>query len=74
MPSTNIDFSLPDASHVDVAVFDVAGRRVATLAEGRFEAGVHTVRWDARNAAAGVYFCRFQAGGDVATQRMVRLE
>jgi len=73
-PATTIDFSLPDPTQVRVTVYDVRGRQVATLAEGHFPAGTHSVRWDARGLASGPYFCRIQAGNLVATRTMMLLK
>lgn len=67
-PATILNFDLPAASYVDLAVYDPAGRRVATLLSGPVPAGMRRVRWDGRGddgtpAASGVYFARLQAGG-----------
>ena len=71
-------FALPQAGHVDVAVYDVAGRRVALLADGQYEAGVHTVAWDpaagGSSRHAGMYFARLVAGGKSLGRRVVVLE
>jgi hypothetical protein len=65
-PSTTIRFSLPRPGHVQLAIFDLLGREVAVLAEGKQSAGSHEVRWegvDARHAPApsGVYVYRLEA-------------
>jgi len=67
--STAIEVHLPRAVPVNVSVYDVTGRRVATLVEQEMEAGVHTVQWDANGIAAGVYLYRVQAGPDTRTLR-----
>jgi len=59
-PSTRIDFDLARDGRVDISVYDVAGRRVATLFTGELGVGPHYVTWDGRTAngtraAAGVY-------------------
>jgi hypothetical protein len=64
--STSIAFQLPHPSHVELAVFDVAGRRVKTLVSEARAPGIHRVRWDgttsaARQAGGGVYFYRLEA-------------
>ena len=64
--STSIAFQLPKTSHVELSVFDVAGRRVKTLVSEERAPGVHRVRWDgttsaARQAGGGVYFYRLEA-------------
>jgi hypothetical protein len=66
---------LPEAAPVQVTVYDVTGREVATLVERDLQAGVHTVRWDGRSEqgqrlASGVYLVRLQAGTRTATQRI----
>ena len=59
-PVTQIRFGLPVASDVRVAVYDVLGREVATLADGVMPAGWHEVRWDADRLASGLYVCRLE--------------
>jgi hypothetical protein len=69
-PTTTIRYSLPVASEVKVAVFDVLGREVSVLTNGRSEAGVHEHAFDASDLSSGVYVCRLHArplgsaGGD----------
>jgi len=63
-----VRFDLARAANVALEVFDLSGRRVATLARGTFEAGVHSRRWDARHddgrpAEAGLYFIRMSGAG-----------
>jgi hypothetical protein len=69
-----LGFALPAATQVDVAVFDVAGRRVATLARGAYEAGRHAAVWrrDA-TTGSGVYFARMTAGQRSLLRRVVVL-
>ncbi len=71
-------FALAHAGEVDLAIYSVDGRRVRTLARGRFESGVHRLEWngddDAHRAVApGVYFARFVADGERFTRTLVRL-
>jgi hypothetical protein len=77
-PQTTVSFALPHAGPAELAVYDVSGRRVATLAEGRREAGSHVVSWDGRDdagreVAAGTYFMRLIAGETTATRKVVRI-
>ena len=71
-PMTRIDFSLEKAGQVDVSVFDLAGRRVATLHRGDLATGDHHVVWNGKtdsgaNAAAGQYrYVLKTADGQVA--------
>jgi hypothetical protein len=74
-PSTTILYTLERASHVELAIFDIAGRRVATLVDGRLPAGEHRSRWDgtgvATDGASGVYFIRLDAAGSQRTIKTV---
>ena len=74
--STVLRFALPRDAVVRLALYDLGGRRVRTLAEGTQSAGEHAVAWDVRDDAgralgAGLYFARFEAEGRVFTQRVV---
>jgi len=62
-PSTVVPFELAAAGHVNLAVYDVMGRRVATLVNGTMSAGRHTLTWDAAGLPSGVYMVRLAAGG-----------
>ena len=57
-PSTNISFTLPQSMYITLEVFNVAGQRVAMVAEGSFSSGEHTVTWNADSYSFGVYFYR----------------
>jgi hypothetical protein len=66
-PRTEIRFDLPEpASHLSLSIYDVAGRRVATLAEGPHAAGFHRVIWSGeddagRPVASGVYLYHLES-------------
>jgi len=70
----SISYQVADAdagASLELVVFDLAGRRVATLAGGAATAGHHTVSWDASHAQAGVYFARLAVGSTSQTTRLV---
>ncbi len=68
-----VSFTLPRAGSVDLALFDIAGRRVATLAQGVMPAGAYTRAWDAQGVRDGVYFVRLRADGlEVARKAVLR--
>ncbi len=72
-------FVLPLAGQVRLTVLDLAGRRLATLADGIETAGEHSVSWSGRDAAgrrapAGVYFARLEVGKVERGVRLVRTE
>jgi hypothetical protein len=63
-------YALPAAADVELAVYDVLGRRVAMLADEARSAGRVERRLDTRRLPSGVYFVRLVAGGEVRTQRL----
>jgi hypothetical protein len=70
-PTTVVGVDLPVAGEVRLAIYDILGREVALLAEGRFNAGRHSFTFDGAGLASGVYWCRMTAGGFTAARRMV---
>jgi aminopeptidase N len=76
---TAVQFGIPRRSEIRVEIFDLLGRPVALLADGRYEPGIHTVTWDGRDRsggtlASGVYCCRLSAEGYSLTNRMILLK
>ena len=77
--NVTVRFVLPESRRVDAGVFDVAGRKVASLAEGvAFGAGPHVLLWnhhssDGRTMPGGLYLVRIRAGRDVVVARVVQL-
>ncbi len=76
--SSVIRFALPSTAKVSLTIFDVAGRRVRTLVDGRLDAGVHQRAWDGRTedggpARAGMYFYRLTTERGTLGRRMVLL-
>ncbi|MCS6988459.1 MAG: S8 family serine peptidase [Chloroherpetonaceae bacterium] len=70
-PATTIAYQLPATSDVKLEVFDVLGRKVATLVDERQSAGAYSVNFNAANLASGVYFYRLQAGSFAETKKML---
>jgi hypothetical protein len=68
--SARITFKLEAPGAVRLAVYDLAGRRVATLAEGHYAAGEHAVSWRA-DVPTGIYIYRLEAAGKVAVRKLV---
>jgi hypothetical protein len=72
-PTTTIAFDLAVDARVELAVYNVLGERVRTLCSQRLPAGSHQVEMNAQDLAAGIYFCRLQAGSFAETRKMVLL-
>ncbi|HTK31777.1 MAG TPA: FlgD immunoglobulin-like domain containing protein [Candidatus Saccharimonadaceae bacterium] len=71
----SLRFTLPSEMSARLSIFDLSGRRVASLADGVLGAGDHELRWDLRGAngvrvADGVYFVRLEAAGRTLAERM----
>ncbi|MBZ0269874.1 T9SS type A sorting domain-containing protein, partial [bacterium] len=76
--TTALSFTLPLSSRTTVDVFDVSGRLVRTLVEGRFLDGEHEVQWDGRDRAGlrvggGTFFLRLTADQVTQTRKVVFL-
>lgn len=71
-----ISYALPFETRVRVAVYDLAGKVVATLASGTESPGRRSITWSrtddhGRNVPAGVYFCRLETDDHRATRKLV---
>jgi len=73
-PSTTIEFTLPHTAEVQVAVYNLAGQRVAELVNGRLNAGLHQLNFSARDLASGIYIYAIRSAGFSATKRMVLMK
>jgi hypothetical protein len=71
--STNLRFSLDEAGPTRLSVYDVTGRRVDTLAEGRRSAGPQALVWESGELPAGVYFLSLETRGELITKKMIIL-
>lgn len=70
---TTIGFALGAAADVSLEVHDAAGRRIAAIADGRYAAGQHAVRFDGSTLQSGVYFYTLRAGRYAESKRMILL-
>jgi hypothetical protein len=73
-PSTVIGYQLPVSSYVSLEVFDLLGRQVAILVNGKQSAGQYTVTFDASNLSSGFYIYRIQAGEFVSTKKLMLIK
>ncbi len=73
-PSTNISYTLPEMSQVDLTIYNMLGQKVATLVNQTQEAGSYTISWEAGNASSGVYIYRLTAGDQTFTKRMMLIK
>jgi Secretion system C-terminal sorting domain len=73
-PTTVIAYQLPQAAQVSLEVFDILGRKVATLVNEQKAAGNYAVPFNGVSLASGVYFYRLQAGNFVKTNKMMLIK
>jgi len=68
---STIAFSLSSGDRVDIAVYDLLGRRVETVFNGELERGVHKLSFDAAGYSPGIYFLRFRSRDGVRTGKLM---
>jgi flagellar hook assembly protein FlgD len=66
-----IAFTLPEDGSVELAVYDLSGRRVATLVEGDLTAGRHEATWNCGEVPSGVYLYRLETATGTLSRRTV---
>ncbi|HET9886082.1 MAG TPA: DUF4331 family protein [bacterium] len=72
---SEIAFSIPQKSEVQLRIFDVTGRQVRTLIDGEIPAGAHTAKWDGadeggQRVAAGIYLVQLTAPNQIANRKV----
>ncbi len=68
---TRIAYAVPKDSHVKLAVYDISGRMVGLLIDENVSAGRHVCEFDGSDIAAGLYFVRMEARGNVLIRKAV---
>ncbi len=75
-PETTISYVLPQAQHVRIVIFDIAGRQIRKLVDSTQESGTQAVHWDGTDetgnlVASGVYLYQIQTGSVIQTHKML---
>jgi hypothetical protein len=73
-PRTNISFYLPQTSDIKLDVFNVLGESVETIVNGELSSGFHTVTFNGRNLASGVYLILLEANELRLSRKMLLLK
>jgi hypothetical protein len=73
-PATMIGYEIAKMNRVSIYIFDILGRRVATLFDGMQKPGKYELEWRAANFASGIYFYHMQAGDFSDTKKLVLLK
>ncbi len=72
-PSATISFDIPPVETYNntlLRVYDIKGRRVATLVDAPYKPGTHTVQWHPQNLSSGLYIVQFKAGDKTFNQKI----
>jgi hypothetical protein len=67
---TTVELDLSERTDVKVQVYNLLGQQIATLADGKMEAGTHQLKWDGSSVSSGAYFVRMEAGGVTDVQKV----
>ena len=70
-PTTTIDYSLSNPAYVDIVVYDITGKVVASLISSYKSEGLHSVMWDASSMPSGIYFVHLNVEGNIDTQKIM---
>ncbi len=73
-PSTTIEFSIPEASNVRIAVYNLLGQQVAEIVNETKSAGTHSIQWNASDLSSGMYIYSLEANGNIITKKMTLLK
>ena len=73
-PSTTINYTIPERSNVNLKVYDLTGREIATLVQEVQEAGGHSVNFNAEKLSSGVYFYKITAGQYSSVKKMILIK
>jgi hypothetical protein len=73
----NISFTLKAASDVEMTIYNIVGKKVATVEYSHYPAGDHTITWNGANDSGkilepGMYILRMKAGKDVSSLKIMK--
>jgi len=72
--SSTIRYRLTEPADVNLSIYNLRGQKVYNLVEGRFDAGIHSVDWNAPDVPSGVYFARLVAGSETKSLKISLLK
>jgi len=70
-PVTKIRFSITKAQHVELKIFDIAGREISKLVDLELRAGVYEYEWNAEELPSGIYLYQLNSGINSITKKMI---
>lgn len=66
----DFDFLLPTTVHVTIDIYDISGRMVSSVADGKRGKGSHKIRWNTKDLPSGIYFIRIEGGSHRAVNKI----
>jgi hypothetical protein len=72
-PVTQIKYQMPKSCFIEINVYNILGRKVASLFKGNKQAGFHTITWNASTFSSGVYFIKMKTPHFSDTKKCILL-
>jgi hypothetical protein len=73
-PMTNVDFGLPESSHVSLDLFDTTGRRIKNILSENLNPGHYSIQLLANDLASGIYFCQLTTAHYMSVKKLTYLK
>jgi len=73
-PTTSIEFNLPKPEFVELRIYNLLGKEVATLVSNKLNSGKHTFKFDGQNLASSVYYYQIKAGEFQQVRKMILMK
>ena len=73
-PVSNITYGIPEYTNVQISVYDMSGKQIATLINESQSPSYHSINWNAYNHPSGIYFVQMVSNGFVQTQKVVLMK
>ena len=73
-PSSTVELTVPEAGHVSVMVYNIAGQLITKLADSYMDANLYQFTWQGDNVPSGMYLLRAEYAGQVSTQKLMLLK
>ena len=73
-PTTRIVFNIPKNDFVNISIYDINGRLIEVLQNGKVNSGIYETEWNAENYPSGVYFCKMETNTYRSVIKMIYLK
>ncbi len=73
-PITTIRFRLNRDDNIEINVYDITGKKIRTLANGFYKAGVYDVEFDGSDLSSGIYLYEFRTSKKISVKKMLLLK